>query len=164
MKFEYPRKTINGEYQLIHRAVMEKQLGRKLSDDEVVHHINGNKDDYTPENLQLLTRSEHSKMHIAGTAKYETVTCAYCGKKVEKRLNAIKKYKEKGVTNFYCNKTCQGKHKYQLGIKPPINKKYVLDIDNLIKEELNNGLTGYAIAKKHNLNKQTVYSRIKTLS
>ncbi|MDD4804957.1 MAG: HNH endonuclease signature motif containing protein [Candidatus Pacebacteria bacterium] len=163
MKFEYPRKTINGECKLIHRAVMEKKLGRKLSDTEIVHHINGNKKDYNPENLQLTTRSEHTKIHFAGTAKHETVACAYCGKKVEKRLNDIKKYKNKGVTNFYCNKTCQGKHKYELGIKPPINSGYKLDIDSLIKEGLNKGMTGYAIAKEYNLNKKTVYNRLKSM-
>lgn len=47
----------------IHRLVMEQQLGRRLTDDEVVHHINGNKKDNRPENLQVMTKSEHSRMH-----------------------------------------------------------------------------------------------------
>ena len=163
MKFEYPRKTINGEFKLIHRALMEEKLGRKLSDDEIVHHINGNKEDYDPENLQLTTRIEHLKIHFAGTTKYETIICAHCGKTVEKRLNDIKRYKMKGITNFYCNKTCQGKHKYELGIKPPINCGCTLAIDTLIKECIDKGMTGYAIAKEYNLNKKTVYNRINSM-
>ena len=46
-----------------HRAVMEKHIGRKLTEDEVVHHINGDKTDNRLENLQLMTRGEHSTMH-----------------------------------------------------------------------------------------------------
>ena len=37
--------------------------GRFLRDDEVVHHINENKLDNTPENLLVLTQSEHIRLH-----------------------------------------------------------------------------------------------------
>lgn len=53
----------NGNVIFEHRAVMETHLGRKLTDDEVVHHINGDKTDNRLENLQLMTRGEHSTMH-----------------------------------------------------------------------------------------------------
>ena len=42
---------------------MEKILGRKLGHNEVVHHINGDKTDNRIENLQVLTRAEHSSIH-----------------------------------------------------------------------------------------------------
>lgn len=47
----------------VHRVVMEQYLGRKLNNDEVVHHINEDKKDNRIENLQVMTREEHSKMH-----------------------------------------------------------------------------------------------------
>jgi len=49
-----------------HRYIMEQYLGRKLTKNEVVHHIDENKMNNNIENLQLLTRSEHSRLHRLG--------------------------------------------------------------------------------------------------
>jgi|ERR1035437_218405 hypothetical protein len=51
-------------YKLLeHRKVMEKFLGRKLLSSELIHHINHNKLDNRINNLQIVTRSEHPKIH-----------------------------------------------------------------------------------------------------
>lgn len=50
-------------YVLEHRLIMEAFLGRLLRDDEVVHHINEDSLDNHPENLALMTRSEHTSYH-----------------------------------------------------------------------------------------------------
>ena len=47
-----------------HRVVAEQMLGRPLAKDEIVHHIDGNKRNNAPENLQVMTRSEHSRLHM----------------------------------------------------------------------------------------------------
>lgn len=46
-----------------HVAIMEAIIGRRINRDEVVHHIDENKHNNSPDNLQLMTRSEHSKLH-----------------------------------------------------------------------------------------------------
>lgn len=46
-----------------HDLVIETYLGRRLTKEERVHHINKNRQDNRIENLQLLTNSEHAILH-----------------------------------------------------------------------------------------------------
>ena len=49
------------------RLVMEKKIGRYLDKKEIIHHINGIKNDDRPENLIILTNSEHLSLHHKNT-------------------------------------------------------------------------------------------------
>lgn len=56
--------SISGRQIGFHTHLIEKKIGRKLTSQEVVHHVNGDKLDNRIENLQLMSRSDHMKLHL----------------------------------------------------------------------------------------------------
>jgi hypothetical protein len=86
----------------LHREAVEKFLGRKLKREECVHHIDGNKLNNDISNLQILSQSEHSKIHFdkikdkfLEKREYEK-ECYICGKKFFSKSNTAK----------YCSNSC----------------------------------------------------------
>lgn len=59
----YKHINVNGERVYEHRYVMEKHLGRKLTFNETIHHIDGNKSNNKRKNLELLSRSDHTRQN-----------------------------------------------------------------------------------------------------
>lgn len=117
-KKDHPKANCNG-YIKRSRLVMEDKLGRTLNRKEKVHHINGDKKDDRPENLEVLTNSEHTKKHIEqgdidvnsyeGKDSREKFTCDLCGKKFKRYRSLITS------DNVFCSKECKNKA-YSVGI------------------------------------------------
>ena len=81
-------------YVLEHRIVMENFLGRLLDDSEVVHHLNGDGKDNRIENLSVMDRHEHARMHSFSNGRmFVDLICPECGKIFtrEKRQTHISK-------------------------------------------------------------------------
>ena len=56
-------KISKDKYEAEHRLVMEKSLGRTLQKHEHIHHLNEDKTDNRVENMILVNRPEHMKIH-----------------------------------------------------------------------------------------------------
>ncbi len=73
--YDHPSANYQGCIQE-HRLVMEQHLGRRLKRSEVVHHINGIRNDNRIENLRLCaSNSEHVRQHHPDRPEF-----CWCGK------------------------------------------------------------------------------------
>ena len=60
---DYPRSNKDG-YVMEHIFIMEQHIGRPLTDNECVHHINFIRNDNRIENLKLMTIHDHMSYHM----------------------------------------------------------------------------------------------------
>lgn len=51
------------QYALEHRLVASQLLGRTLLPTEIVHHLDGNKANNAPNNLMVMSQSDHMVLH-----------------------------------------------------------------------------------------------------
>jgi hypothetical protein len=56
--------NVGGEMLLEHRLVMQRLIGRPLRHEEHVHHIDGDKLNNDPGNLQIVSPTEHISLHF----------------------------------------------------------------------------------------------------
>ena len=116
MKSGYLRAVIQMGHkkQTFCRAIMEVEIGRKLSPKEIVHHKNGNSLDNRIKNLEITTQSEHMRHHFLTDGNplegilgkdhprwaREEIVCDNCGKVLLEISSRIK------LKHHFCDMKC----------------------------------------------------------
>lgn len=146
--------TINDKLVREHRYIMEQHIGRSLSYNEVVHHINGNKSDNRLSNLEIKSRQLHAEDHgKEHPAAFITLSCSKCNTTFQRLKRYYKRNVKLGITDFYCSRSCQLEHMQKVthkSVTPPAIVEKILEMKR-------NGMTGYSIANMLGLYKRTVY-------
>ena len=126
---DHPRADKRG-FVLAHIIAYEKHTGTRVPDGCVVHHINGLKTDNRPENLTMMTASEHTAMH-----------------------NMLRKYSDK--TKAKMSATAKARLR-----NPTNHPRYLsLDIE-AIKADRDTGMSVKDVCQKYGICKSTYYARI----
>ena len=98
------QKSGGGHYrydELIHRAVWQYNNGI-IPEGYIIHHIDGNKSNNDISNLQLMTGTEHRKLHNRIAKSTRTHVCKICGKQFQTT-------KSTAFVQKYCSDECRAK-------------------------------------------------------
>ena len=156
------------------RYIIAKELGRELTEDEEVHHIDGNPLNNDINNLQVLTKEEHAKLHAQ---KYhdKIMICPWCGEEFlwtsKQQSNFYRNQNRKRYKNSFgapfCSKSCAGKYGKQMQgtmTGHQSNRRKLCEDDvryirkNYIPHDKQYGM--HALARKYNVDYSVVYSII----
>ena len=86
-----------------HILIAEEKIGRRLKNNEVVHHINCIKDDNRKENLKVLLVGQHKGLHNTLRAKPLKIKCIICKKEFKLFLSQLKSGRK------CCSRKCANK-------------------------------------------------------
>jgi hypothetical protein len=107
---EHPNCYCNGRYPF-HRLVVENHIGRYLTPEEHVHHIDFDKQNNNKENLLICSNSEHQKIHAAHTKRQDR-RCSCC--------NTV--FYPNKATQVYCSVRCANSTKKEKALLTYIEK------------------------------------------
>lgn len=106
---DYPGTVYDHGYAPETHVVWWENTGEVVGEDEVIHHINGDKQDNRFENLEKLSRSEHSSGH-ARPRTMMVLECPACGVIFSRWKRHTHLSKKHDAT--YCSRSCAGRARH----------------------------------------------------
>jgi len=91
------------------RHLMEEKLGRPLTKDETVDHIDRNKSNDVIDNYKILSKSKHAEEDALRVRMVE-ITCISCGTKKKKRAADVDHAAKENKAGPFCGKSCAGRY------------------------------------------------------
>jgi len=127
-----------------HHYVVYEETGRLLNEDEVVHHKDRDKANNKIDNLQVMTKSEHARLHMLEDrgGMIVTYTCELCGTNFEYRKSSPRKC---------CSVACSAMKKRKFEISKEELEKLVWEIPTT------------EIAKRYNVSDKAISKRCVSL-
>jgi hypothetical protein len=112
----YPGKKYRGRYCYEHILVAWVKYGRMPDVGEEVHHINEDKHDNKPDNVEIITKIAHQKLHGAQRAVDPVILkCAFCNKDFELAPNKYRSALKTGQT-IHCSRRCSAFDQHRKGL------------------------------------------------
>ena len=117
-------------YVLEHRFIVAKYIGRSLTKEDIVHHINGKKSENNIENLYLTNRRDHIYDHfpVKHTKHFKDfvsiITCAGCG-------IIFKPKRRPRFQNTFCSRNCW-KNNHHYGPVPNSPRVYTSPVSDTV--------------------------------
>lgn len=93
------------------KYLMEINLGRRLQEDEEVHHVDEDPANNSLDNLEIMNERSHKLLHIKRRDS-ELFVCPLCDKRFELdayKLNKSAQNRKQGKKGPFCSKSCAGK-------------------------------------------------------
>ena len=90
----------------LHRHTASIKSGRWLNSNEHVHHIDGNKKNNDLDNLEIISNSDHTKLHHEDRMNSTYGEGNWDYKKEVNCLNCKSRFKQNSPDQIYCSKKC----------------------------------------------------------
>ncbi len=113
--FDYPGLKYRGKYVYEHQLVWWQYTKIIPPNGYQIHHKNSDKHDNRYENLEMVFKGTHSKLHGLSKKKgWTLLNCCWCKKpfKIETRNHKAKA--KQGQKHFHCSRSCQVKRQQKL--------------------------------------------------
>lgn len=102
----HPKRNSKNLYPL-HRVLVENKIGRLLTKDEEIHHIDGNKDNNEINNLEILTKREHARIHYQTKIPSKIILiCPFCKIEFSLKPHAFRLRSKRTKSRIFCSKLC----------------------------------------------------------